>query len=67
MIETFRDFLYRVLGNYNPITYIDGSGTAIIPSGASGIDWSYIVSSFLLIVCIYSVFKLLGAVICKMF
>lgn len=67
MIEYFRDFLDNVLGSYSPVSYLDGSGVSVIPAGFSGVDWSYVIAGVLLIVCIYSVFKLIGGVICKMF
>lgn len=73
-----RDFLISILGRYSPPTYeqfqsvIDsttGTQTSvlvdIIPDGLAGVDWLYILTGLLFIVVVYSVFKLLGGLICK--
>lgn len=69
---TIRDWVESILGVYTPISYtqtvIDADGVTrasnhIIPDGVAGLDWSYIVTAVLLIVTIYSVFRLLGVLL----
>lgn len=67
MINAFRDFIDSVCGVYSPVTYTLESGDIIIPAGFAGVDWSYVVAGAVFCIVIYSVFKLLGGVICKMF
>lgn len=63
-----REFLISVLGEYSPVvfeTVVDGASVSVIPSGLAGVDWLYVLTGVLLIVCVWSVFKLLGGLICK--
>lgn len=69
---TIRDWVESILGTYDPVTYtvrvVDSSGASVasysaIPDGVAGLDWSYIVTAVLLIVVIYSVFRLLGVLL----
>lgn len=67
-----REFLISILGTYTPPTYdsytvVDGVDMVVhvIPDGLAGVDWLYILTGLLFIVVIYSVFKLLGGLICK--
>ena len=73
------DFIRNLLGVYHAVTYQitkvldNGDGTFstivedIIPSGAAGVDWGYIISGLAFLIVIYCTLKLLGALICKIF
>ena len=71
-------FLSSILGTYTPVTYLHEwaqwdevtqqyivLSENVIPSGLAGVDWLYVLSGLLFIVVIWSVFKLLGGLICK--
>ena len=60
-MNEFISFLDSLLGNYTPV--VDGSG--VIPSGLAGVDFPYVFRAVLFAIVIYSVFKLLGAIITK--
>lgn len=62
-MSTFRAFLDSVLGTYVPFMASDGT----IPSGMAGVDWSYVFAGLLLCIVVWSVFKILGGMICKSF
>lgn len=75
MINTIREWVESVLGTYEPVTFIhkayDTEGALVgswteVASGVAGVDWGYIVTAALLIVCIWSVFRLLGVLLDKM-
>lgn len=72
------DFLASILGTYSPVTYqvtemcynpsiedIEEITYSVVPNGLAGVDWLYILSGLLFIVVVWSVFKLLGGLICK--
>ena len=60
-MNEFISFLNGLLGYYTPVVASDGS----IPYGLAGVDFPYVFRAILFIVVIYSVFKLLGGVICR--
>ena len=60
-MNEFISFLNSLLGNYTPVT--DGSG--VIPAGLAGVDFPYVFRAVLFAIVVYSVFKLLGAIITK--
>lgn len=67
-----RQFLEQILGRYNPVTYtayeyIEDSMLSyeVIPSGVAGVDWLYILSGVAFLIVIYSIFRLLGGLICN--
>lgn len=62
-MSTFRAYINSVLGTYVPVT--DASG--VIPSGFAGVDWSFIFAGVLLCLVVFCVFKVIGAMICKIF
>lgn len=62
-MSTFRAFLDSVLDTYVPVMASDGT----IPSGLAGVDWSYVFAGLLLCIVVWSVFKILGGMICKNF
>lgn len=76
MISTIRAWLDSILGEYIPVTYtvktvvadaINGGGITQsytkVADGLAGLDWSYICTALLLLVTIYSVFRLLGVLL----
>lgn len=75
MITAIRDWLESVLGTYEPVTYqvkvmvadaLGGTNTTTytkVADGLAGLDWSYIFTALLLLVTIYSVFRLLGVLL----
>lgn len=76
MIDTIREWLESILGTYEPVTYTEKimqvspiTGESITTSfervadGLAGLDWSYIFTALLLLVTIYSVFRLLGVLL----
>lgn len=67
MYESFRSFIDYVLGAYSPVTYVNLDGISVIPSGLSGVDWGFVFSGLILCIVLFSFFKLIGGVICKMF
>lgn len=63
MIATgIRDYISSILGSYNPVI-VDG----VVVQGVAGLDWEYIVTGALLLITIYSVFKIIGGMICRNF
>ena len=73
-------FLASILGTYSPITYsvtemcynpaledIEEITYDVVPAGLAGVDWLYVLGGLLFIVVVWSVFKLLGGLICKTF
>lgn len=74
-MNTIIDWIESVLGNYQPITYqvkesvADALGGVhsvtynAIPSGLAGVDWRYVSTAAFLLVCVWSVFRLLGVLL----
>lgn len=72
MIQTLRDWISSILGNYEPVTYqarqivADANGGSSVTTwtevaqGVAGIDWEYVVTALVLVITIYSVFRLMG-------
>lgn len=60
-MNEFITFLNNLLGVYSPVT--DSSG--VIPAGFAGLDIPYIFRAVIFCIVVYSVFKLVGAIICK--
>lgn len=61
-MNDFIRFIENLLGVYTPV--VDSSG--VIPSGFSGVDWPYMVRALIFVIVIYSVFRIIGGLICKM-
>lgn len=72
MISTIREWLSSILGEYTPVTYnvtqvandpdfgVIQVVDSYVAKGLAGVDWEYIFTALLLLVVIYSVFRLLG-------
>ena len=61
------EWITSVLGEYSPITYevyrVTGDTVVydtVVASGAAGVDWPYVITGAFLIVCVWSVFRILG-------
>lgn len=72
MIDTIRSWLASILGEYTPVTYEVSQYVSdpnlgyielrdeVVASGLAGVDWEYIATAALLLIAIWSVFRLLG-------
>lgn len=60
-MNDFIIFLTNLLGDYVPISDTAGN----IPYGMAGVDFSYVFRGIVFCIVIYSVFRILGGVICK--
>lgn len=58
------EFLNVLLGVYSPPSYIV-DGVTIIPAGMAGVDWEYMIRALLFIVVLYSLFRLIGGLLCR--
>lgn len=70
-MQTIIDFLRSFLGFYEPIytTYSVDADTTIqtVASGAGGVNWEYVLAGALLLVVIYSVFRLIGCLFGRLY
>lgn len=64
-MNTLKEIFSIFVGSYEPITYVDGNGVSRIADGLAGVDWSWLCGAFLLILGVYSIFRVLGIVISK--
>lgn len=62
MLSEIRSFIQSAIGVYTP--FCDPE-SGVPYAGFAGVDWEYIVSAVLLVLTVYCVFKVLGAVISK--
>lgn len=62
--NSLKDFLDHLLGSYTPVTYT-ADGVDIVAFGAAGVDWAYITRAAVFVVLIWSVFRILGGILCK--
>lgn len=61
-----REFLISLLGTYQPVTYtVDG--VSYVAQGLAGVDWLYVFTGFAFLLCVFCLFKALGALVCKIF
>ena len=72
MIQTLRDWIASILGNYEPVTYnVTQMGNdpdiglvqvvdTYVAKGLAGVDWEYVVTALVLVITVYSVFRLMG-------
>lgn len=61
---TISDIFTSFLGTYTPNTYNIGTDV-IIPAGFAGLDVVYIVKALFLLIAFYSLWKIIGGVICR--
>lgn len=72
MIQTLREWLASILGAYEPVTYnvtqmandpdfgVIQVVDSYVAKGLAGVDWEYVVTALVLVITIYSVFRLMG-------
>lgn len=60
-LETFLD---SVLGVYSPVMYTY-QAESIIPDGFAGVDWPYLIRAAVFVVALWSIFRMLGGLLCK--
>lgn len=63
MIDTLKTVLSNIIGQYTPISYVNENGIDVIPDGLSGVDFGYLISGLLLVVCIYGIVRIIGGLI----
>lgn len=75
MISTIMQWVQSILGQYSPITYqaklmvsdINGGSNTVtytaVADGMAGVNWEYVVTALLLLIVVYSVFRLLGVLL----
>lgn len=64
MIETLLELIEEVIGTYEPISYVYTVGDDVItmiPSGAAGVNWSFVAAAAVLVVGIIGAFILMKA------
>lgn len=63
-MEFIKNTFLDIIGTYEPITYAvtttDGAIDYVIPSGAAGVDWSWIMSAALYLVIFYCILRAIG-------
>lgn len=76
IVLTIRQWVENVLGTYVPVTYeetllvadVANGGSLVrtytkVADGLAGVDWPYICTAALVLVSVYSVFRLLGVLL----
>ena len=75
MVSTILAWVQSILGEYEPITYTakllvsdinGGSQTetyTAVANGLAGVNWEYVVTACLLLIVVYSTFRLLGVLL----
>lgn len=58
--SSIRDLFRALFGVYTPVSFTLADGTSVIPAGASGIDFEYVLSVALFALVVYCLFRLLG-------
>ena len=59
---TIKDFLDSILGTYTPISF-----EGIPLQGMAGVDYPYLIRAAVFLLTIYSVYKIIGGLICKIY
>lgn len=57
-----RDLMISLFGVYSPVQYVTTAGETIIPSGAAGVDWTFVLGVSLFSFFAFSCFKVIGGV-----
>lgn len=58
MLEAMR----TIFGTYEPVVVVV-DGLTVVPSGLAGVNMEYVSQVMLFALCLYSVFRILGAVV----
>ena len=64
-MDTLKEILNVFIGSYESITYTDYNGISRVADGFAGVDWCWIFSAVLLVLGVYSIFRVLGIIISK--
>ena len=63
-----RELITSLFGAYTPPTYLETVGELtqeVIPSGAAGVDWPYVLGVLAFLLVLYCILRIFGAVISK--
>ena len=63
-----RELIESLFGVYTPPTYTKVVGditSEVIPSGAAGVDWPYVLGVLAFLLVLYCILRIFGAVISK--
>lgn len=63
-----RELIESLFGTYTPPTYTETVGELtqeVIPSGAAGVDWPYVLGVLAFLLVLYCILRIFGAVISK--
>lgn len=58
-----KDLMFSIFGAYTPVQYVTSQGDTVIPSGMSGVDWTYVLGICLFGLTLYCVFRMIGGAI----
>lgn len=61
--STLIDWCRALFGVYTPVTYRDGSGLDIVPSGLSGVNFEYITEVLLFSLVLFFIFRLFASLL----
>lgn len=63
-MSTLMEWLEILIGEYEPISYVYdiANDVSVIPSGAAGVNWPWVASAALLVVAVWCMFALVGAI-----
>lgn len=59
-----KNLLTDLIGTYNPVSYYVGEDEIIAP-GMAGVDWQWVASAALFILVIYSLFRIIRALVAR--
>lgn len=64
MVTTLVEWLENLVGTYEPVTsvYDVANDVRVVAQGAAGVDWPWVASAALLIVAVWCIFALVGAI-----
>lgn len=63
-MSSLKEILEIFVGQYRAVTY-SSDGLEIIPDGFSGLDVPWICGAFLLLLGVYSIFRIIGLIVSK--
>lgn len=58
--SSIRDLFRALFGVYSPVSYTLADGTSVVPAGAAGVDFEYVLSVCIFALVVYCLFRLLG-------
>lgn len=63
--SNIHNLFVALFGNYNPVSYTDGLGNIVVPSGAAGVNFEYVLSVLIFFLVVFEMFRLLGLFISR--